>query len=151
MEWVTSTVQKDQEFILPNRLSKTAALIATASAWFRPCTPRAIDVTAAAAAAQKKADDTTRAARAEAVTGIETSIKTMADEHLADGLIDGPILDVSCSPTNGGSTDDLTAQTTVFECFVSNKDNGDGTHSGYYYNATMNWTTGSYTYGFGRD
>ena len=40
------------------------------------------------------------------------------------------------------ATDDLTEQTTVFECFAAIKDNGDGTMSGYTYNATMNWSSG---------
>ena len=35
--------------------------------------------------------------------------------------------------------DDLTAKTTVFECFSATKDNGDGTMSGRKYHATMNW------------
>jgi hypothetical protein len=73
----------------------------------------------------------------------------MAEGHASDGIIHGPIIDVSCSPVGGGSTDDLTEQTTVFECFAANKDNGDGTMNGYKYNATMNWSSGSYTYGFG--
>ncbi len=80
---------------------------------------------------------------------IESSVKTMAEGHVAEDIIDGPIIAVSCSPVGGGSTDDLTEQTTVFKCFVANEDNGDGTMSGYNYNATMNWDSGSYTYGFG--
>jgi hypothetical protein len=40
-------------------------------------------------------------------------------KHAADGIIDGPILEVTCSPVGGGSTDDLSEQTTVFECFVA--------------------------------
>jgi hypothetical protein len=90
-----------------------------------------------------------RAQRAAAVKDIEASIKTLAQKHIADGLFDGPVLSVSCDPVGGGSTDDLTAKTTVFECFVATKDNGDGTFSGKKYHATMNWDTGDYTYGFG--
>ncbi|MGY1641779.1 hypothetical protein ACI782_11690 [Geodermatophilus sp. SYSU D00703] len=104
---------------------------------------------AAAAAAQERRDEAERAARRTSVTEIEASVKKMAEEHAADGVIDGPIIEVSCSPVGGGSTDDLTEQTTVFECFAANEDNGDGTMSGYTYNATMNWSTGSYTYGLG--
>lgn len=97
-----------------------------------------------AAAEKSERDD-----RTAAIPGIEESIRVMAEGHIVDGLIDGPVLSVDCSPVNGGSTDDLTEQTTVFSCFVANIDNGDGTMTGYKYNATMNWTTGSYTYGFG--
>ena len=104
----------------------------------------------AAKAAQERKDEAERQSRADAVLGIEASVQTMAEGHAADGVINGPIIDVNCSPVGGGSTDDLTEKTTVFECFVANKDNGDGTMSGYYYNATMNWDSGSYTYGLGR-
>ena len=104
---------------------------------------------AAAAAAQERRDEADRAARRTSVSEIEASVKKMADGHAADGVVDGPILEVSCSPVDGGSTDDLTEQTTVFSCFAAYKDNGDGTMSGWTYNATMNWSSGSYTYGLG--
>ncbi|MCP2370878.1 Sec-independent protein translocase protein TatA [Agromyces terreus] len=83
------------------------------------------------------------------VDDIEAGVKKMAEGHASDGVIDGPIIDVTCSPVDGGSLDDIAEQTTVFSCFASNKDNGDGTMSGYSYNATMNWTTGQFTYGLG--
>jgi Protein of unknown function (DUF2510) len=102
-----------------------------------------------AAAAKARQDDAERASRRDSVTGIEATVKKMAEKHASTGLIRGPIISVTCSPVGGGSTDDLTEQTTVFSCFVANKDNGDGTMSGYPYKATMNWSTGSYTYGFG--
>jgi len=102
------------------------------------------------AAKRAEAEEAERALRAAAVEDVEASITKMAKEHVKDDLIDGPVLDVSCSPVDGGSTDDLTEKTTVFECFVVNKKNRDGTMNGYYYNATMNWDTGSYTYGYGR-
>jgi hypothetical protein len=103
----------------------------------------------AAAAAQERRDEAERDGRRASVSEIEASVKKMAEEHAADGLIDGPIIEVTCSPVGGGSTDNLTEQTTVFECFAAHKDNGDGTMSGWTYNATMNWSSGSYTYGFG--
>jgi hypothetical protein len=90
-----------------------------------------------------------RAQRAAAVKDIEASVKTLAEKHVSEGLFDGPVLSVSCDPIGGGSTDDLTAKTTVFECFAATKDNGDGTLSGRKYHATANWDTGAYTYGFG--
>jgi hypothetical protein len=100
--------------------------------------------------AKRAADNSERAKRAAGVLEIEASIKTMAEKDVTDGLIDGPIIDVSCNPVNGGSTDDLTDKTTAFDCFVSDKDNGDGTQSGHFFNATENWSTGEYTYGFGK-
>ncbi|MDV7353472.1 DUF2510 domain-containing protein [Rhodococcus oxybenzonivorans] len=100
-------------------------------------------------ASQQQRQDAERASRAASVPAIEASIKTMADEHAGKGLIDGSIISVTCSPVSGGSTDDLTESTTVFECFAATQDNGDGTKSGYKYHETMNWTTGKATYGLG--
>ncbi|MBM7415847.1 MULTISPECIES: DUF2510 domain-containing protein [Nocardiaceae] len=100
-------------------------------------------------AEQERKDSAERLSRTLSVSGIETSVKQMAEGHVNKGLLDGPILSVSCSPVSGGSTDDLTETTTVFECFAANEDNGDGTMSGYKYNATMNWSSGEYTYGLG--
>lgn len=88
--------------------------------------------------------------REEAVPEIEDSIGEMAEEHIEEGLIDGPVLEVTCSPVGGGSLEDLSQQTTVFECFVANEEVSGGRYSGYTYNATMNWATGSFTYGIGQ-
>lgn len=90
-----------------------------------------------------------RVQRTVMVAEVEESVKKMAETHAADGRLDGPILSVTCSPVDGGSVDELDQVTTVFECFAANRDNGDGTQNGYRYNATMNWTTGRYTYGLG--
>lgn len=103
----------------------------------------------AEAARQAKADSAEKARRALMVVNIEEGIRKMAEEHVSTGILRGPILSVSCSPLGGGSTDDLTAQTTVFECFAANQLNDDGTRRGYQYSATANWTTGSATYKFG--
>lgn len=110
----------------------------------------AADREKAAQERQDAADRAERELRAESVVEIEKAIKVMAEEDVVDGLIDGPILEVHCDPVGGGSTDDLTQKTTVFQCFVANEDNGDGTMSGFYYNSTMNWDSGQYTYGFGQ-
>jgi hypothetical protein len=104
----------------------------------------------AAERAQEAADAEERTQRALTVTEVEASVKKMAQEDIKKGAIDGPIIGVSCDPVDGGSTDDLTDLTTAFDCFVANKDNGDGSQNGYFFNATVNWTTGSYTYGFGK-
>jgi hypothetical protein len=108
------------------------------------------DAAAAAKSAQDATDQEERENRQETVKKIEKSIKTMAKKHVKDHIIDGPIISVSCDPVSGGSLDDLTEVTTAFQCFVADKDNKDGTLSGYYYHATMNWDTGSFTYGYGQ-
>lgn len=104
---------------------------------------------AAERAAQQQRDDAERAMRELTVTNIESSVEEMANEHMNKGMFDGPVLSVTCSPVNGGSTDDLTETTTVFECFVGTEEVGDGRMRGYKYHATMNWSSGEYTYGFG--
>lgn len=103
----------------------------------------------AAEAAQQAADDAKRSQRRDTVTQVEASIKKMAEDDINKGLLTGPVIKVTCNPVSG-STDDLTDTTTTFDCFVANKDNGDGTSSGYFFNATVNWTSGSYTYGLGK-
>lgn len=100
-------------------------------------------------AAQEAADDAERSSRAETVKEVEASVKTMAEENVTKGLLDGPIMSVSCSPVSG-STDNLTDTTTSFDCFAANKDNADGTQSGYFFNSTVNWDSGEYTYGLGK-
>lgn len=104
---------------------------------------------AAEKAEQEKREAAERLSRQLSVAQIESSIETMANEHVDKGMFDGPVLNVSCSPTNGGSTDNLTETTTVFECFVATEDIGDGRMRGYKYHATMNWSTEEFTYGFG--
>jgi len=100
-------------------------------------------------AEQEAADAAERASRALSVTNIEASIEEMALEHVNKGMFDGPVLSVTCSPVNGGSTDNLNETTTVFECFVGTEDVGGGRMRGYKYHATMNWSSGEFTYGFG--
>lgn len=98
---------------------------------------------------QKERDDNVRKYRMEMIGDIEKSIETMAQSHAEEELIDGPVIDVFCDPIGGGSTDILTDQTTLFECFVATTENDDGSMSGYTYSATMNWNTGEYTYRIG--
>lgn len=88
--------------------------------------------------------------RKKQVEGIELAVGDMAKEDISKGLLEGKVLDVHCSPVLGGATEPLLQETTTFECFVATQDAGKGKLSGYYYNSTMNWDTGSYTYGFGQ-
>lgn len=99
--------------------------------------------------AKQAADASERQQRKTTVTQVEASVKKLAEDDIAKGVLDGPVISVACNPVSG-STDDLTDSTTTFDCFVANKDNGDGTNSGYFFNATVNWSTGEYTYGLGK-
>lgn len=91
-----------------------------------------------------------RADRNVAVEEIEASVKEMAEKDAAQGIIDGPILDVICTPVGGGSTDNLDERSTVLDCFAAYEELEDGKALGYHYHATMNWDTGQYTYGLGQ-
>ena len=116
-------------------------------------------------AAQKKADEEAEIqaardemirkneveARYDTIMNIQTSVGELASEHLKDGLIDGKLLGITCTPISGFQVENLAQSSTTFECFVATEDNDDGTQSGYTYSATMNWLEGSYTYRLGRD
>jgi len=105
---------------------------------------------AAEAARAKTAEDSAeRASRAIAVTGVEASITTDAQQQVTEGTLDGPIIKSSCTPLGGGSTDDLTAITTTFSCIAVNVENADGTSRGYRFSATVNWNDGSYSWHLG--
>ncbi len=122
---------------------------ATAKAAAKKKAEAAANRAEAVANAKQAADDAARTVRKGEVTSIEASVKKLAEDDVAKGLLDGPILSASCNPVSG-SYDVLTDQTTTFNCFVANKDNGDGTFNGYNFNATINWNSGDYTYGLGK-
>jgi membrane protein involved in colicin uptake len=99
-------------------------------------------------AAEKRAAE--RALRDEMVREMERSITKDARKDVADGILDGPILSTDCTPTNGGSTDDLSARTTGFSCLaVTSKNASDGTEEGYRFSALMNWSAGTYSWHLG--
>ncbi|SNS94754.1 DUF2510 domain-containing protein [Rhodococcoides kyotonense] len=137
---ITSKLVHDSNVRAEQQAAETAA---------NDAAQREADRIAAAAAKQEQEDQAERLTRTLSVSGIEGSVKTMAEEHVTKGIVDGPVISVTCSPVSGGSTDDLTETTTVFQCFAATEDIGDGRMRGYNYHATMNWSTGNYTYGFG--
>lgn len=102
------------------------------------------------AALDKAKHDLEVLTRKSSVATIESSVKQMATQQAATGLFTGPIISVTCTPAAGSSLDDLDQTTTDFGCFAATKDNGDGTLSGYNYHATMDWSSGQFTYGFGK-
>ncbi|MCD5421092.1 DUF2510 domain-containing protein [Rhodococcus pyridinivorans] len=130
------------------KLNHDAQVAAQASA-LEEAAKREAERVEAERAAQEAADNAERMSRSLSVANIESSIEEMANEHVAKGMYDGPVLSVKCSPVNGGSTDNLNETTTVFECFVGTEDVGGGRMRGYKYHATMNWSSGEFTYGFG--
>lgn len=99
--------------------------------------------------AQDEADEAERSARSDLVDALEEQVTKDAREKVGDDLLDGPILYSSCTATGGGSTDDLTALTGTFDCLAANKENSDGTVSGYRYSGTAEWGTGDITWRLG--
>jgi hypothetical protein len=102
-----------------------------------------------AEAAQEAADEDEREMRASMVKELEKSVTKSAKEAVDDGILEGPIKSSSCTATGGGSIDDLTALTGTFECIAINKENDDGTSSGYAYTGTIEWDTGEYQWQLG--
>jgi hypothetical protein len=70
-------------------------------------------------------DRAERSVRKEYVSEIEKSMKRMAKKHVREG-INGPVIRVLCDPVAGGTVEDLSEKTTVFQCFLANKDNKAG-------------------------
>lgn len=95
-------------------------------------------------------DEAEREQRRTLVMMLEERITKDAKDLVTDGTLDGPIEYSSCTATGGGSDDDLTALTGTFDCMAVNKENDDGTVSGYSYQGTAEWSTGSITWIFGR-
>lgn len=136
---IAQTVMHNNEVVAQEAAAKKKEAAATAAA----------QKVAAEATAQRASDSAERALRMTSVGEIEASITTDAQSRVAEGVLDGPIDKSSCTPLGGGSTDDLTAITTTFTCIAINKENADGTASGYRFSATMNWDDGSYTWHLG--
>lgn len=104
---------------------------------------------AAAKEAQESEDDAERLYRVLVVTSLEESILEDAKDRVKEGTLTGPILEASCTPVAGGSTDDLTALTGSYDCIAVNEENDDGSASGYRFSATTNWDDGSYSWQLG--
>ena len=112
---------------------------------------RAAEEAAAQAQAEADAEEAAaekelRKARRAAVRSLEKAVTGDAQEAVADGLLDGPIIRTECQAVGGGSTDDLVESTTKFECLAISEELSGGESRGYPYDATMNWDEGSYTW-----
>lgn len=102
-----------------------------------------------AAAAAKRAETAKQiAARHSAEDEMQESITTWALKLVGDGTLDGPILRTSCTPVGGGS-ENLAEVTVKYDCLAIDKDNADGSSTGYRVHATMDFNTGEYTWGLG--
>lgn len=100
--------------------------------------------------AKQAAERLEKATRHSIVRQMQASVTKDAKERVQDGVLEGPIFYTTCDPLGGGSTDDLTALTTTFECLAINKKNDDGTVEGWVFSATANWNEGSWSWHLGR-
>lgn len=106
---------------------------------------------AEAEAEEERAEEEAERRERERLIGqVEGSIEEMAIDDANRGFIDGQPLSVGCDPVSGGLSDTLTDSTTVFSCFVAVEEYEDGRMRGHYYNATVNWDSYEYTYGYGQ-
>lgn len=128
---------------------KRAAEAAAAEQREAEAAAEAAEEAAAAKEAQEAEDEAERIYRALVVTSLEESILKDAKERVTAGTLTGPILEASCTPMAGGSTDDLTALTGSYDCIAVNEKHDDGTASGYRFSATTNWDDASYSWHLG--
>lgn len=134
------------EGALASQVAASSSGAASSSAAFAAAQAAA----AAEASAAAASEDTERAIRQVYVAELESSIEKDSKARVKKGSLTGPIKRVSCTPTGGGSLDDLTSLTTTFECIAVNETNKDKTESGYVFTATMNWDDASYSWHLGR-
>jgi hypothetical protein len=97
---------------------------------------------------QAALDDVERFGRQVLVKDLQKSITKDANEQVAAGLLDGPILRTVCTPVGGGS-EDLSEPTGKYECLAVTEESPDGTARGYSYGATINYEKYSYTWRLG--
>lgn len=97
-------------------------------------------------AAQQARVAAERKVRGSIIRQMQESITEDARERVAEGVLDGPILDTSCDPLGGGSVDDLTALTTTFDCIAVNEEIGGGRVSGYGFASTVDWNKYSWSW-----
>ncbi len=107
------------------------------------------------AAAERTAREKQTAERAEIAEReglekrLEEAITKEASEKVTEGTLTGPIKSTTCTPINGGSSQNLSESTGTYSCIAVNKTEANGTESGYRYTGTINFTTGSTTWHIG--
>ncbi|MEA2479124.1 MAG: hypothetical protein QOJ07_1046 [Thermoleophilaceae bacterium] len=100
---------------------------------------------------KRDAEDLQRTERTHLVSQLEKSITKDARKRVIDssGIIEGPILRTQCEPSAGTDTGDLSVTTGEYRCLAVNKENTDGTASGYRFTANVNFDDFSYTWQLG--
>jgi hypothetical protein len=83
-------------------------------------------------------------------TGLERAITNDARQRTEEGgLLEGPIKTTTCTPTSGGSSQDLSQSAGTYSCLAANETKADGSEAGYGFTGTINFKTGSYTWRLG--
>lgn len=98
--------------------------------------------------AQQALDRIELQGRKELERSLEKAIRKDALERVSEGVLDGPILKVSCDPVGGGR-DDLTSRTGKYECIAATEVHDDGTYRGYSFHGTINYKEFSYSWALG--
>jgi predicted nucleic acid-binding Zn ribbon protein len=115
----------------------------------RDASHRRLAAAQTAAAEAKRSETAVQiAARHASEREMQASITKWARKLAASGSLDGPILRTSCQPVGGGS-ENLSEITVKYDCLSVDKDNADGSSSGYAVHATMAFSTGQYQWGLG--
>ena len=136
---------------------RQAAIVQAAAAEKRAAEARQREEAAAQEAARQEARRQKRietqqeiALRHSAERDMEKSITKWADKQVVAGVLGPPAMKrTSCTPIGGGS-ENLSDITIRYDCLAINEDNADGTSTGYAVHATMDFSSGEYTWGLGK-
>ena len=79
--------------------------------------------------------------RESAVKELEQNIESDAEENVAEGILDGPILETQCDATTG-APEELETTRGEFDCLAANERSDDGTIEGYRYSGSIDYESG---------
>lgn len=102
-----------------------------------------------AASAKLAAEQSKISERQQLESALESAISKDAKEQVGKELLTGPILSTTCTPINGGSSQDLAQTTGTYTCLAVNEKKSGGAEAGYTYTGTINFVTGNYTWKLG--
>jgi hypothetical protein len=105
----------------------------------------------AAAKAQHQAQQAVEiSTRHAAEVQLQDAITKDATSKANQGLLtSGPAQSTTCTPTSGGSSQNLSQSSGTYSCIAVDHTNSDGTQSGYRYTGTINFSTGEMTWQLG--
>lgn len=141
---VAIKIHHDNRVAAQHRRERAAARARTVAAHARTAAAR---TAAANRQAQQQLEVTERQALE---TQLQNSITKDATQKANQGLLfNGPAQSTTCTPVSGGSSQNPSQSSGTYSCIAVYQTNSDGTQSGYRYNGTINFDTGSYTWQLG--